>query len=592
MITTMKKYVLGYSGLNNYVSFKNEWLKDASEQEKLVGQGMDAAAALIKDGMILAATEEERYTGEKHTGDFPRNSIDFCLRYGGISFDDIGLICHNFNYTPYEVLFRQGDYTFSLYNSILSRTRQVELLAKYFNVKEEDVDKKFVEFSHHECHAAYAFYTSGFKKSLVIVADAISEYSSISVFCGHSTGLHLLKEYGPESSLGMLYSAVTEFLGFVTNSDEYKVMGLAAYGNGAVYSKLFDEIVCMNENGEICIKHLFPEKVYSTEDRDTYRHMIAWLEKKCFKKREKDESIEQCHKDFARALQDKLNEVLTKFVTYWKSITNESNLCMSGGVALNCVANEQIAQRNLFENIYVSPAGGDDGTAIGAAILGALDIDRFEFINKIGMPFYGETISFNTKLLKEFDLIYEEMPVEALAENVADCILEGGIVAIARDRMEFGPRALGNRSILADPRYYSMRERLNCVTKQREQFRPFAPMIKDDAKGKYFLIQPGVIYKHMLFNASVREEHRSQLQAITHIDGTARVQTVEKEELPFIWEILDNIEKKIGMPILLNTSFNLKQKPIVCTAKNALEAFVESDIDMLVLQNFLIRKRI
>lgn len=585
-------YVLGYSGLDSYLDYKNTNIKDLSNHEVLVSQGMDASAAIICNGKIVAACAEERFTNKKHTGDFPKHAINACLKKAGISIDDVSYIAHNFNYEPYKELLKHSDYSKGLYEAILSDQSQINLFKKYYGV---DISNRLKSCDHHDCHATYTFETSGFRESLIIVIDGLGEYNSISVYKGDVEGLTLLRSYGPTCSLGMLYSAVTDYLGFIPNSDEYKIMGLAAYGNKHTYKELFNEVIELSHNGNIQIKNIIPSKIADPEDHETFRYFHKWLSSRIFPKRDPEDSVEQCHKDLAAALQDGLNKAMEHLVRYWKNQTNLNNLCISGGVALNCVANAYIAAQKLFCGLYIAPASADDGTALGAAMVVMIregySLDKK---HRIDMPFYGPSIEVddNSNFLSRNKLTKESLGDQELIVVVADAIIEGKIVAWAQGEMEFGPRALGHRSILADPREYKMRERLNVVTKQRESFRPFAPIVKEEALREYFEVEDGVVYKHMLVNVNVKEKYRRCLQAITHIDGTARVQSVSKKDLPLLWNLLDEVEQRISMPVLLNTSFNLKSMPIVCYVADAVDAYVNSDIDLLVINNSILRKEI
>jgi carbamoyltransferase len=506
-------YALGYSGLDNYLDYRNTNIKGLSNREALVSQGMDAAAAIICNGKIVGACAEERFTNKKHTGDFPKHAIDACLKKAGISIDDVSYIAHNFNYEPYKELLKQSDYSKGLYEAILSDQSQINLFKKYYGV---DISNRLKSYDHHDCHATYTFETSGFRKSLIIVMDGLGEYNSISVYKGDVEGLTLLRSYGPTCSLGMLYSAVTDYLGFIPNSDEYKIMGLAAYGNKNTYKELFDEVIELSDNGNIQIKNIIPSKIADPKDRETFRYFNKWLSSRIFPKRGHEDSVEQCHKDLAAALQDGLNKAMEHLVRYWKNQTNLDNLCMSGGVALNCVANAHIAAQKLFCGLYIAPASADDGTALGAAMV-VMIREGYSLDKKhcIDMPFYGPSIEVDdhNNLLLRNKLTKESLGDQELIAVVADAIIEGKIVAWAQGEMEFGPRALGHRSILADPREYEMRERLNAVTKQRESFRPFAPIVKEEALREYFEVEDGVVYKHMLV-------HRFLNKSILDCDST------------------------------------------------------------------------
>jgi len=584
------KYILGYSGINGYLSFKNIHIEDLNEHERHVSQGMDSAASIIKNGEIVAACAEERFINQKHTNLFPVNSIKACLEMAGITIDEVSLIAHNFNYEPYQRLLSLNHYTKELFEQVLSKKAQSKLFSEHFGI---NVSDKFYCCDHHETHAAYVFETSGFANSLIVVIDGLGEFDSISIYQGnHDVGLTLLKSYGPSSSIGMLYSAVTEYLGYTSNSDEYKIMGLSAYGDSSRYRHIFDQIINYKDGG-LEIHHLIPPEINKVADRETYRYFKNWLAQQIFPARLSDDPIEIEHKDFAAALQYKLNEALTYIVNFWQQETGEINLCLAGGVALNCVANSYIAKEKLFKEIYIAPASGDDGTSIGAAMVlmrrNGFKLSRTHYKE---MPFYGPKIKFTKKnQINNKNLIVEKINNDSLIEIVTAEILRGKIIAWTEGGMEFGPRALGHRSILADPRRYEMRQRINTVTKRREDFRPFAPIVKQERVNDFFNVVEGASYKHMLFNATVKEEYRKSLQAVTHIDGSARVQTIFKSELPNLWKLLDRVEQKIEMPILLNTSYNLHSMPIVSNDVVAIDAFVHSDIDLLIINNVIIRKK-
>lgn len=591
MIQTNDTIVLGYSGFNDYTSYKKSQIDGLTLHESLVSQGMDAAAAIIRNGTVVAAVAEERFTGQKHTSAFPKNAIEYCLQEAGVDWDDITAVAHNFDYSALRPLMERNPYTKGLYEQVLSDERQVHLFKEAFDV---DVADRFNAIDHHLAHASYTFYNSGFSDSLVVVADGLGEQNSISIYAGKNNTLTLLKGFGPLSSLGMLYSAITDYLGFITNSDEYKIMGLAAYGDLSVYADVFKKLVILDDDGGVRIPELLPAKIQTPLDRETYRHFKTVLSELGLPAREPEGEVTQAHRDFTAALQHRLNEAMLHVVSYWAKETGNTNLCMSGGVALNCVANAYVADRKLFTNIYVAPAAADDGTAIGAALHMATKLNpSTEFTNTQDMPFYGPAVVVTPELetrAKEHGIQVRHVEKQELITTVRDCIVGGGIVGWAQERMEFGPRALGHRSILADPRQYEMRDRLNTVTKQRENFRPFAPIVQAESLKTYFDAIEGVGYKHMLFNINVNKAHQHELQAITHVDGTARVQAVEKTDLPLLWDLLGAVAEVTGSPVLLNTSFNLKSMPIVCYADDALQAYIDSDIDLLVINDTIFTK--
>lgn len=579
-------YILGYSGLDGYINFKKANMPKLNNIEKSVGQGMDSAAVIMKDGEIICACEEERFTGRKHTGDFPVNAIKECLKVANININNIDIVAHSFNYKPYRGIYELNEYSKRLYEEILADDTQIALFSKHFGA---DIRKKYIPINHHDCHATYAYFTSGFNaKTLIVVADGMGEVDSISIYLGEGKKITKLYTYSADSSIGMMYAAVTEFLGFYPNSDEYKVMGLAAFGDPEKYGDFMDDIAVFY-NGNIKIKMLFPDKIATTYDRETYRYFKKFLSEKLFKERDPKDEIKIKHMNLAAALQDKTNKLMLDLVNYWQKQTGADYLCLSGGVALNCVTNSFIASKNIFETIYIPPASADDGTSLGAC-LNILIKNKKSLNNKFcpGMPFYGPEIYYSGKTIDGVRVT--KMLDEELINKVGNDLLDKKIIAWARGKMEFGPRALGHRSILADPRDIKIKERLNRITKEREMFRPFAPMVKIESANKFFKITESCNYKHMLINAVVDNSYRDKLKAVVHVDGTSRIQAVSKDDLPDIWNLLDFMEKNIGMPVLLNTSFNLKGKPIVCYEEDAIRSFVNSDIDCMVINDYYFEK--
>lgn len=579
-------YILGYSGLDGYINFKRTNAPNLTDIEKSIGQGMDSAAAIMKDGKIICACAEERFNGKKHTGDFPVNAIRECLRVANIGINDIDIIAHGFNYEPYSAIYELNEYSKRLYEEVLSNNAQISLFSKYFYA---DISKKYTPIAHHDCHATYAYLTSAFNtKTLIVIADGLGEVDSISIYLGEGKKITKLHTYNADSSIGMMYAATTEFLGFYPNSDEYKIMGLAAFGNPKKYEGFMNNtaIFC---DGNINIKMLFPDKITTVYDRETYRHFKRFLSKNLFKERDPKDKITSEHIDLAAALQHKTNTIMLELVDYWRKQTGAKQLCISGGVALNCVTNAFIASKNIFDKIYIPPASADDGTSLGAC-MNILIKNGKSLSSKFcpGMPFYGPEIKYSGKSVDGVNIT--KMTDKELNHRVGTDLINKKIVAWARGKMEFGPRALGHRSIFADPRDIKTKERLNKITKEREMFRPFAPMVKSEFVDKFFITTKSCNYKHMLINATVRDRYRDKLQAVIHIDGTSRIQTVSRDDLPDIWSLLDFMEKNTGIPVILNTSFNLKSEPIVCYEDDAIRSFIKSDIDCMVINDYYFEK--
>ena len=580
--------ILGYSGLNNSLKYKKENINGLSSMEERMVQGTDSAAIILKDGRIVAGAEEERFNLEKHTCDFPVNAINFCLKEACIDMKDIDYICHGFDFSELHILYELDKFSKNNYNNILSPESQIKLLHQHYNLELEKIKEKFIPVRHHTAHAASAFYPSEFDKALIIVADGMGETDSISLYLGNGKHINALQHYNFFSSIGIFYSIITGHLGFEINSDEYKTMGLAPYGDPSRFLSFFSECIEYN-NGEVFIPVFSKNKTLF--EKQTFIALRKWIAERTFPPRLPEEEITQVHKDFAAALQYTLNSIMLKLSSYWKEKTGLSKLCLAGGVALNCVTNSVILNSGLFDDIYIPPAAGDQGTALGAALYKHCTLEAINFKK---LPFYGPCFSNEEiiQVLKGYKdkVKFLEFEKEELIKIAAKMIYSGNIIAWMQGRMEFGPRALGNRSILADPTRPDMQDRINRIVKKRESFRPFAPSVKLEMAHIYFDIEQGVEFPYMLFTASVREKYRGILPAITHVDGSARIQTVNKHDHKLYWNLLDQFEKISNIPVLLNTSFNVKGQPIVCSPDDGIKTLLSTDIDALFIENFYIKK--
>ncbi|MGC5016430.1 carbamoyltransferase family protein [Streptosporangium sp. DT93] len=585
--------VLGISGLDRSMSVKKDMLPGLDPREQRLVQGLESAAALVGEDGVIAASAQERHDGVKGTGGFPADAVEACLRVAGVSLDDVDFLAHGFRYEP-SPAFERDDLVRRWYREVYSEQVQLDILASRY--PGHDWSRKLVRVPHHLAHAASAYHLSGFSDALVLVADGMGEAESISVMSGRDGRLEVLRTYPIGASLGILYSVVTHYLGFLPGMDEYKVMGLAPYGDASRHAGAAEELARHLPGGRLLVPLLARDR--SPVERETHRGSLRRLEELFGPARHPDAPLTQRHMDVAATLQRRLEESLL-FVL--RSALEETgggprDLCMAGGVALNCTANGTIARSGLFERMFVQPASGDDGAALGAALW---QLRRHVPAEPVAMtmPYWGEGFGPEeiagalAVLGPEHEV--RELPDARLLAEVSGLIRSGAVVAWFQGRMEFGPRALGNRSILADPSAPHMREHLNAVVKQREEFRPFAPAVLDEDAREYFEIEPGQegLFRHMLFTAQVREKYRDLLPAVTHVDGSARVQVVERDAAPRFWSLIRRFGDDWGTPMLLNTSFNLRGQPIVRTPQEAVATYARSSLDALAIGGWLVIRR-
>src|SRR5579872_818819 len=582
--------ILGISGFENAMPFKRSQWPGLDEREYRISQGHDAAAALVVDGMLVAAAAEERFDRQKHSAQFPIQAIRYCLSQAGLKVEDLHQIVHAFDYSPYRKVFALDRVTNALYQQVFSR----EALLKSAERDLPGFDaSRFYQVNHHLAHAASAYYTSGFDDCLVVVIDGMGEAQSCSVYSASNGRLKRLREIYAKDSIGILYSLITLHLGFDFNSDEYKIMGLAPYGDPARFRPFFEEAVRLNADGSISIPILHLNK--SREDRDRYTATRRCLETKLLPERRPADEITRDHEDVAAALQECLDKVMLHVCGHFGHSTGHRKVALAGGVALNCTANGRLMRSGLFDEIYIQPAAGDDGTALGAALYRASLSGEVRNVRS-PVPFYGPAHGTEKieAALAEFEDSIEVRRYDTLAETCAEAgrlIAEGRVIAWYRGRMEFGPRALGHRSILADPGRPEMRDRINAMVKMREAFRPFAPAVSLEQVHLWFDVPPMTELPYMITNVDVREEYRAQLPAITHVNGSARVQTVSAKDNPEFHALLRAVGGATGREMVLNTSFNIKGQPIVNTPREALETFLGTGINFLFLENILVSRR-
>lgn len=577
--------VIGISGLENAISFKRAHWPGLDEREYRIAQGMDAAAALVIDGKLVAAAEQERFSRKKHTGDFPVDAIQYCLAEAGISLHEVDEIAHGFDYTPYKSLYSGDETSANLFQTVFSREA---LLAQVQRELAGFPLDRVHQVGHHMAHAASAAYTSGWDECLVVVNDAMGEIEGLSIYDFHDGQFEKICTVGANDSIGILYSLVTLHLGFDFNSDEYKIMGLAPYGDPARYRKFFQDAVQLCHDGTIRIPML---KLNQTrEERENYTATRAYLDKHLIQRRAPDYSVNSNHEDIAAALQECLESVVMHVCEHFGKETGLRRVALAGGVALNCTANGKLNRSHLFDEVYVQPVAGDDGVALGAALYRTsisqkISNQRFP-VPLVGPKYNADQIE--NSLGRYSGRIHWKRygSLEDTCAVAAQLIAEGRVIAWMRGRMEYGPRALGNRSILADPGHPEMRDRINELVKKREAFRPFAPACAAEEAHRWFEVAPGSEFPYMISIVNVRPEMRNQLPAITHVNGSARLQTVSAKDNPDFHVLLGTVGTTTGRQMVLNTSFNVKGQPIVNTPEEAIDTFLSTGIEHLFLENF------
>lgn len=585
--------VLGYSGLDQGVPYKQRTFPGLTARDLRSTHGADSAAAIVGPGGILAAAAEERFTRDKGTGAFPVRAIQACLELAGLRPSDVDVVAHGFDYEPYREVQRLQPGSRDRYDQVYAREVQARLLAQH--LPDHAWGDKLVFVPHHLAHAASAFYPSGFEDALVLVADATGEAHNLTIALAGPENIRILHQNGGFHSLGVLYGLFTLHLGFSMGLDEYKVMGLAPYGDPTRHKQQILDLIKHKPDGSFAIPLIYRNKtpLEAENNAGVLRELAALFGPA----REPESALAQAHMDLAAGLQAALEDSLLGILERWQRETGQRRLCLAGGVALNCTANGKILRSGLFDQVFVQPASGDDGTALGAALWAQHERAPAAVVRTMGLPLWGPGYD-RARIDAAIAARAGELEVTAHADEgamlaaVADELAAGKIVAWFQGRMEYGPRALGSRSILADPRGAEMREKVNRIVKKREEFRPFAPVVKAEAAGRYFEITPGQesIYAHMLFITDVRPEHRAGLPAITHVNGSARVQTLAREDSPRLWALLDAFEARTRTPLLLNTSFNVRGQPIVCTPEEAIDTFISHSLDLLVLDTVVVKR--
>ena len=582
--------IIGISGLAHSVPFKKEHWPNLDEREYRISQGHDSAAAIVVDGVCLAAAAEERFTRRKHSAEFPIHAIRYCLEEAGLKLSDVDDLAHGFDYTPYAKFYQPGTVSARRYADVYSKDALLRLVGKHMP---ELPPERVSQVSHHDAHAASAYCTSGWDECLTIVVDGMGEAESATVYLARGGKLERLRRIAVHDSIGILYSLVTLHLGFDFNSDEYKIMGLAPYGDPSRFRQFFEETVIPEDDGSFRIPILGVNR--SADERENYTATREHLTKNLIAARHPDADILRDHRDVAAALQECLDRALVHLCGTFAKSTGQRKLAMAGGVALNCTANGHLMRSGLFDEIYIQPAAADDGAALGAALYRAMQNGGVRN-ERFPVPFLGPNHD-AAKIEAAFERFRDSITVtrfddlDQTCADAASLIAEGHVLAWFRGRMEFGPRALGHRSIIADPGRPEMRDRVNAMVKMREAFRPFAPAVSIEQAHLWFEMLPGTELPYMIVTVDVREKFRDELPAITHVNGSARVQTVSNEGNPEFHELLRAVGRTTGREMVLNTSFNVKGQPIVNSPEEAIETFLGTGIDYLFIENARIARR-
>jgi len=573
----------------------------------------DSAACLVKDGEIIAAVQEERFSRKKHDFNFPKNAINYCLKEAGIKADDLDFVV--FYDKPFTKFERILETALAYAPSGITQFIQAiplwlkqKLWISELIKKDLNYQGKILFSEHHQSHAASAFYPCPFKEAAFLTLDGVGEWETASFGVGRSNELDIQHYLRFPHSLGLLYSAFTYYCGFKINSGEYKLMGLAPYGEPIYKDSILNELIDLKDDGSFKINMKYFG--FCNSLRMINRKFDRLLGGPA---RKPETKITQRHMDVAASIQNVTEEVMLKMVRHVHKVTGQENLCLAGGVALNCVGNGRILREGPFKNIWIQPASGDAGGALGAALLiwykylgnkrivdGQHDLQKASLLG----PAYDD--SYIEKFLTGLDIPYRYLDNQAIAKEGADLIAQEKVIGWFQGRIEFGPRALGARSIIADARSPDMQSKMNLKIKYRESFRPFAPTVLKEKADEWFDLNSDSPY--MLLVAPVKEEKRiskigkdeigfeklksarSTIPAVTHIDYTARVQTIAREDNPLYYELINQFYQKTGCPVIINTSFNVRGEPLVLTPEDAFRCFMRTEMDYLVLGNFLLDK--
>ncbi len=559
----------------------------------------DSSAALVQDGKLVAASEEERFSRVKHDSGFPTLAIDFVLKMGGITLDDVDyVVFYEKPFVKFERMLLSAMATFprssAVFRESMQRWVSDKLWIKSMMSKEMGVpNAKLLFAEHHMSHAASSYFTSPFEESAILTVDGAGEWSTSTMGIGRGNKIEIIKEMRFPHSLGLLYSAFTAYCGFEINEGEYKLMGMHPYGEPKYVDKIY-ELIQVGEDGSIWQDMKYFAYHYSRDSTLT-EAFGKHFGRPARDPKLQDTSLDPYYCDMAASIQKVTEEIILKMVNHLHKITGMKNLCLAGGVALNSVSNFKVLRDGPFENVYIHPAPGDDGGCVGAAYWAynhVLDQPRGPALDHayLGSEYSDEEIE---EFLVKNDIAFEKIEDdEEFFQFVAQSLVDGHVSGWYRGRFEWGPRALGARSIIADPRKAEMKEKLNSKIKFREAFRPFAPSVLEERANEFFEIpeaQKHFPARFMLYVTPVREEKRADLPAITHEDGSGRLQTVYKATNPGYHRVIEIFGEMTGVPVVMNTSFNLKGEPIVEHPSHAFNTFSLSGMDLLLMNNYIIR---
>ena len=580
----------------------------------------DSAACLVRDGAIVAAAQEERFTRKKHDHRFPAAAVEYCLREAGITADDIDYVAF---YDKPLLKFERLLETYIDYapRGIRSFLKAMPLwLREKLWIREQVGEQvkhtgKVLFTEHHESHAASAFFPSPFESAAVLTMDGVGEWATTSYGFGRGNELHLLAELHFPHSLGLLYSAFTYYTGFKVNSGEYKVMGLAPYGEPRFAQKILDELIDLRDDGSLRLNMKYFNFAHGlTMTNAAFDELFGG------RPREPESELTPREMDLARSVQEVTELAMLRMARHVRRATGERNLCLAGGVALNCVGNGRILREGIFDNVWIQPAAGDAGGALGAALsvwyqyLGngrdVGEVCRADGIDGMRGAYLGPSFT-NDEIERFLDATGargRRVEHAELAETTARLLADEKVVGWFQGRMEFGPRALGGRSILGDPRSPRMQSQMNLKIKYRESFRPFAPSVLRERVADFFELDADSPYMQLvapvqhhlrvpvtdaeekLFGIEKLNVPRSTIPAVTHVDYTARVQTVRREVNPLYYDLIAAFERLTGCPVVVNTSFNVRGEPIVCTPAEAYTCFMRTEMDCLVMGDFILEK--